>query len=384
MPQDPSTLSHVPPRLTAIEKLGRALGLLKAVLVMPFSIVRRLVASDSFDSKTFRRQVMNSVIANVTGNLNVRQLLSLQPPTGITIAKFCKKKCISHEIVTLDCSPTYPQAALHFLNGDPSTPGNVVLYFHGGGYIYPMLSGTVDFALRASIACHSPCLAILEYKLAPEMKHPGQLAQVVAAIQYLLKDHRPDQLIIGGDSAGGNLVLAVLAHISKPHPAVPPLVSRNSTDDSPTNGSHTNEHPFKLRGAFAISPRTQNDAMTPSYQFNKSKDCLQGIMVKQITDNWVPDPDVYAAPAYGTSEFWSKVAAESVIILVGGHEIYLDDNVYMGELMRAEQRPGAKVQLAICPGEAHIQCVMDMGLGVSGGHMTRYLWDWFARVSADR
>ena len=85
--------------------------------------------------------------------------------------------------------------------------GQVWLYLHGGGYL--LGSPATHRALCGALArqCGMSICAI-EYRLAPEHRYPAQLIDVLAAYQALLdKGYRPEQIILGGDSAGGHLTL---------------------------------------------------------------------------------------------------------------------------------------------------------------------------------
>lgn len=88
-----------------------------------------------------------------------------------------------------------------------------VLYFHGGGYsFYPQ--AYTSFIAHITLAAKSRTFA-LDYRLSPEHRFPAQLDDALNAYQWLLGSGSdsgtdPDRLILAGDSAGGNLALAVL------------------------------------------------------------------------------------------------------------------------------------------------------------------------------
>lgn len=85
--------------------------------------------------------------------------------------------------------------------------GQVWLYLHGGGYL--LGSPASHRALCGALAqrCGMSVCAI-EYRLAPEFRYPAPLIDVLAAYQALLdQGYRAEQIIIGGDSAGGHLSL---------------------------------------------------------------------------------------------------------------------------------------------------------------------------------
>jgi len=84
-----------------------------------------------------------------------------------------------------------------------------VLYFHGGGYsFYPQ--AYAHFIALITLAAKSRTFA-LDYRLSPEHRFPAQLEDALNAYRWLLQEGTdPQRLIFAGDSAGGNLTLALL------------------------------------------------------------------------------------------------------------------------------------------------------------------------------
>jgi epsilon-lactone hydrolase len=84
-----------------------------------------------------------------------------------------------------------------------------LLYLHGGGYsFYP--KGYARLIALITVAARSKTFA-LDYRLAPEHRFPAQLEDALNAYRWLLENGAsPDSLVVGGDSAGGNLTLALL------------------------------------------------------------------------------------------------------------------------------------------------------------------------------
>jgi acetyl esterase/lipase len=82
----------------------------------------------------------------------------------------------------------------------------VILYFHGGGYIVG--STRTHRALAAHLADASGCAVFaLDYRLAPEHPHPAALDDAEAAFHALAAEF--DEVVLGGDSAGGGLAIAL-------------------------------------------------------------------------------------------------------------------------------------------------------------------------------
>ena len=101
-------------------------------------------------------------------------------------------------------------------------PDITILYCHGGGYsFYPKTY--ITFIALISLAIRARMFA-LDYRLAPEHRFPEQLEEALDAYRWLLQSGtNPKDVVIAGDSAGGNLTIALLlaAHDLKlPQPAL--------------------------------------------------------------------------------------------------------------------------------------------------------------------
>jgi epsilon-lactone hydrolase len=91
------------------------------------------------------------------------------------------------------------------------TPERTVVYYHGGGYIsgsppgrYLPLAGAVALAARARVH-------VVDYRLAPETRFPGAFEDCLAAYRWTVQHSGadPQTVAVLGDSAGGNLAVAV-------------------------------------------------------------------------------------------------------------------------------------------------------------------------------
>ena len=85
-----------------------------------------------------------------------------------------------------------------------------ILYLHGGGYVigsphtHRALGGEISRAAQAAVL-------MLDYRLAPEAPFPAAVEDGVSGYLWLLEQgFAPAQLAMGGDSAGGGLVVATL------------------------------------------------------------------------------------------------------------------------------------------------------------------------------
>lgn len=91
-----------------------------------------------------------------------------------------------------------------------SLPGQVLLYLHGGGFVYgltpPHLHMGAYLARKLGIR-----LLMVDYRLAPQYPFPAALDDCVTVYRWLLSQgYSAENLAIAGDSAGGNLTIATL------------------------------------------------------------------------------------------------------------------------------------------------------------------------------
>jgi acetyl esterase len=82
----------------------------------------------------------------------------------------------------------------------------VMLYLHGGGYVLGGLESHDDVCAEISGRARIAVVGV-QYRLAPEHPFPAAFDDVWVVLQYLAK--RYERIIVGGDSAGGNLAAAI-------------------------------------------------------------------------------------------------------------------------------------------------------------------------------
>jgi len=89
-------------------------------------------------------------------------------------------------------------------------PDKVLLYFHGGGFILGSINDHRLLTVMLGRFLNMRVLSV-DYRLAPEHPHPAPVEDSTSAYKWLLKEGiDPKNIILAGDSAGGNLTLATL------------------------------------------------------------------------------------------------------------------------------------------------------------------------------
>lgn len=208
----------------------------------------------------------------------------------------------------------------------PTVTGDaVLLYCHGGGYGAPYHLG-YRRALSHFAASAARVFA-LDYRLAPRHPYPAALEDSLAAYRWLLDTGvEPGRLVIGGDSAGGGLAVATLLRAraaGDPLPAaqvlISPWVDLEGTGESMTS----------LRELDPYMTAENNRAFALAYVGNGQS---------------MRDPLV--SPVHA-----DLTGLPPTAILVGGHEILLDD---ARRLHSAARRDGVPAWLRVWDGMWHV------------------------------
>jgi epsilon-lactone hydrolase len=91
-----------------------------------------------------------------------------------------------------------------------AAPGKALLYLHGGGHVIGSLKSHRHLVSRLAVAAGVTAFHI-DYRLAPEHPYPAALEDAVKAYKQILATGiAPDDIVVGGESAGGNLATALL------------------------------------------------------------------------------------------------------------------------------------------------------------------------------
>ena len=206
-----------------------------------------------------------------------------------------------------------------------SDPSRVLMFFHGGGYCSGSIASHRRMVTEAGRAGGVRTLAVA-YRLAPEHPYPAALEDAMTAWRLLRSQgFSSDRIAIGGDSAGGNLTVALLARL------------RDMGEDLPAC-------------AWLVSPWTD---LTLSGATLISKDAVDPILHKEylgeLVDAFVPPGTERADPRI--SPLYADLGElPPMLIQVGSAETLLDDAVRFAAAAGAADTP---VTLEIWPHMIH-------------------------------
>jgi monoterpene epsilon-lactone hydrolase len=102
-----------------------------------------------------------------------------------------------------------------------SDPSRVLLFFHGGGYCSGSIPSHRRMVTEAGRAARVRTLAI-GYRLAPEHPYPAAHEDAMAAWRFLRRQGiAAENIVVGGDSAGGNLTITLINRLRAAGEALP-------------------------------------------------------------------------------------------------------------------------------------------------------------------
>lgn len=108
----------------------------------------------------------------------------------------------------------------------PSTgaPLPVMIYIHGGGWVWGSID-THDHIMRGYAAASGCAVVGPDYALSPEAPFPQALEECAAVVRWVAKNGAewgldPTRIVVGGDSAGGNLAIATALLLRETDPGL--------------------------------------------------------------------------------------------------------------------------------------------------------------------
>ena len=105
------------------------------------------------------------------------------------------------------------------------TPGPVMVFFHGGGFVIGDIDTHEPYCAEAARQLDMPVISI-DYRLAPEHPFTAAPEDCEAAARWIADNIPCTGMILSGDSAGGNLTV-VTAMALRDNPASVPVIAQH-------------------------------------------------------------------------------------------------------------------------------------------------------------
>lgn len=208
-------------------------------------------------------------------------------------------------------------------------PQATIYYLHGGGYVACSPATHRSFTATLGRVAAARVFA-LDYRLAPEHRFPAAVEDAVAGYRWLLAQGvAPQEIIIGGDSAGGGLTVATLVALRDAGVPLP-------------------------CAAFCLSPWTDLAATGGSLNTNDGDDPMfYGATIRQCAP-------IYLGAAAADHPLASPLYADlhglpPLLIYVSDTEVLLDDARRLAERARDH---GVRVELRVWEDLPHVWPIM--------------------------
>lgn len=186
----------------------------------------------------------------------------------------------------------------------------VILYCHGGGYSTgsSLYARTLTTKLAASTSMDVLCF---DYRLAPEHPYPAAMQDAMKAWNYLMiLGYGARDVIIAGDSAGGNMALSLVLKLKEENRLLP-------------------------RGLVLMSPWSDLTSSGKTHQSRAEVDpVLDAAYLEQMIHNYVEGQDLndpMISPLFG-----DFTGFPPTYIQVGDNEILLADSTMLHKKMIQE------------------------------------------------
>lgn len=201
----------------------------------------------------------------------------------------------------------------------------IIFYCHGGGYMTgsSLYARTLTTKLATSTSMDVFCF---DYRLAPENPYPAAIEDALRAWDYVMQlGYGARDVIVAGDSAGGNMALSLVHHLKEQERILP-------------------------RGLLLMSPWTDMTCSGKSYDTRKDVDPVLDVpYINRAISCYAPDEDLenpFISPLFGDFENFPPT-----YIQVGDNEILLQDAVM---LHKAMQKDKVSAKLDIFHGMWHV------------------------------
>jgi acetyl esterase len=188
----------------------------------------------------------------------------------------------------------------------------VIIYYHGGGFVlYGIFSH--DYACRRLSVLNDCIVVSVDYQLAPEHPFPAAHHDSFNALKWVRENiaaygGNPNDLVVAGDSAGGNLA-ACMAHRCK-------------------------QAGIPLKAQILVYPWIDGKLNNPSIDRNASGYLLEKETVFWFRRQYTPNPDDYCNPEVSPKYEQDFTGLAPAFVLTAEFDPLLDDGYLYAEQLK--------------------------------------------------
>ncbi|MER6977382.1 alpha/beta hydrolase [Streptomyces carpinensis] len=210
----------------------------------------------------------------------------------------------------------------------PDAPKGVIVYYHGGGWMLGTLSG-FDTLCRQMADRTGMTVVLVEYRKAPEDRFPAAADDAWTALRWVVAN-RPEladpglPLVVGGDSAGGNLTAVV--------------AQRAAQEGGPD-----------IDLQILVYPVTDADFETETYNDPQNALMLTKESMVMFWDAYLPDAAERSNPAAAPLRGDVTGTPQALVILAEHDVLRGEGAAYAAKLREA----GIPVEEHVIPGQMH-------------------------------
>ena len=209
-------------------------------------------------------------------------------------------------------------------------PKRILVYIHGGGFVIGSPKSYKGYVASLCQSAQANFAYIPDYRLAPEARFPAAIDDVFAVWQDIVEKYQDYEIVLGGDSAGGNLALALCVRARDAGVALPQRV-------------------------YLLSPWLDLTLTSPSHEKQDHRDPFLGtyFLERDFARHYVQERDRKSPQI--SPLFADFTGLPPFYVQVGSKEVLLDDS---REFARKAKLQGVDVQLDIWTGMWHAWTVV--------------------------
>jgi acetyl esterase/lipase len=208
-------------------------------------------------------------------------------------------------------------------------PTAVIAYLHGGGWVIGALD-EFDTLARQMAQRTGAAVVLIDYRLAPEFRYPTAAEDAWTGVKWVADNIEEIAgarvpLIVGGDSAGGNLTAIV--------------TQRAKAEGGP-----------EIALQVLVYPVTDADVDNATYLDPENQLMLTRESMIWFWDHYTPDASVRANPGASPLHAEDLSGLPPAVVLTAEHDVLRQEGEAYAERLRAA---GVPVELKRFPGQMH-------------------------------